>query len=250
MNTGQTHVTVSPSSVPTTDARASTNTLIASCQGLVRTIAWKIHQKLPGQVELDDLIAYGQLGLAQAARDFDGSRGAQFPTFAWYRIRGSIIDGLSQMSWFSRHAYHSGRYEQMANELLEVEARDAGSDARSPRNEADWAGSVSGALAVVYFASLSKEGRDEAEVTLEDPASPTPDRDAIGHETTAVLHEMIASLPADAGHLVRMVYFDGLTLQEAADRLNVSKSWASRLHAKTLKRLAVALMERGIDSEF
>ena len=77
--------------------------LIESCQGLVRSLAWKIHQKLPRGVDLDDLIAYGQIGLAQAARDFDVSRGGQFSTFAWYRTRGAILDGLAQMSWFTRH---------------------------------------------------------------------------------------------------------------------------------------------------
>src|SRR5437867_7017327 len=77
--------------------------LIEGCQGLVRSLAWKIHRKLPPHVELDDLIAFGQLGLVQAARDYDPSKGSKFITYAYYRIRGSIFDGLSKMAWFNRH---------------------------------------------------------------------------------------------------------------------------------------------------
>src|SRR5687767_10234121 len=63
--------------------------LFDSCQGLVRSLAWRIQTKMGRMVELDDLIAYGQLGLVEAARNFDAGRGLAFTTFAHYRIRGS-----------------------------------------------------------------------------------------------------------------------------------------------------------------
>ncbi|MGV2335702.1 MAG UNVERIFIED_CONTAM: hypothetical protein LVR18_16830 [Planctomycetaceae bacterium] len=63
--------------------------MINGCQGLVRTIAWRVHQRLPKTVDLDDLIGYGQVGLAEAARDFDETKGSQFVTYAWYRVRGA-----------------------------------------------------------------------------------------------------------------------------------------------------------------
>src|SRR4051812_26640647 len=88
--------------------------LIDACQGIVRLLAWKIFQKLPRWVELEDLIGYGQVGLALAARDFDKSRGNQFSTYAYYRVRGAILDGLKQMSWFSRYEYEASRYRPSA----------------------------------------------------------------------------------------------------------------------------------------
>src|SRR4051812_48402265 len=91
--------------------------LIETCQGLVRSLAWKMYQRVPRrQIALEDLVAYGQIGLLEAARDFDPGRGNQFTTYAYHRIRGAIYDGLSQMSWFSRFAYHSGRYQDAAGE--------------------------------------------------------------------------------------------------------------------------------------
>ena len=72
---------------------------IEQCQGLVRSLALQIHRKLPANIDLEDLIAYGQLGLVEAARSFDAGRGCQFSTFAYYRIRGAIYDGAAKMSW-------------------------------------------------------------------------------------------------------------------------------------------------------
>jgi DNA-directed RNA polymerase specialized sigma subunit len=72
---------------------------IEQCQGLVRSLAVRIHRKLPARIELDDLIAYGELGLLEAAQSFDARRGCQFSTFAYYRIRGAIYDGAAKMGW-------------------------------------------------------------------------------------------------------------------------------------------------------
>jgi RNA polymerase sigma factor for flagellar operon FliA len=220
--------------------------LIESCQGMVRTLAWTVHQRLPGQVELDDLIAYGQIGLAQAARDFNPSAGSLFSTYAWYRVRGAIIDGLAKMSWFSRHHYHARKYERMAQDLLELEAQDS-QKVTGTSGDASWTGNVSVSLSVVYFASLEGGAGSSELLSIPDNASGSPEDDAIGRETRQLVHEMIQALPAEAGQLVRAVYFEGKTLQEAADRLGVSKSWASRLHAKALQRLAVAMRDRGHD---
>ena len=111
----------------------TTQELMNGCQGLVRSIAWKIHQKVPRNVELDDLIGYGQVGLAEAARDFDQSRETQFTTYAYYRIRGAILDGLSTMSWFKRADYYRGRYEHAANNVLNA----AGTNQES-ETEIEW----------------------------------------------------------------------------------------------------------------
>jgi RNA polymerase sigma factor for flagellar operon FliA len=61
------------------------------------------------------------------------------------------------------------------------------------------------------------------------------------------LRELIDALPSDSGSLIRGAYFEGLTLKQAGERIGVSKAWASRLHAKTLQRLARALRLLGRD---
>ena len=73
---------------------------------------------------------------------------------------------------------------------------------------------------------------------LADASTPAAPAAAIVREANQRLYELIAALPADAGGLLCAVYFQGLDLQEAGKQLGISKSWASRLHAKTLRQLA------------
>ena len=104
-----------------TTERPSSQQLIGQCQGLVRSLARSIHRKLSPQADFEDLVAYGQVGLAEAARSFDPSIGSRFSTFAYYRIRGAIYDGLTKMAWFSRSQYNQIRTEQTTNDVLRLE---------------------------------------------------------------------------------------------------------------------------------
>jgi RNA polymerase sigma factor for flagellar operon FliA len=224
--------------------------LIEQHQDLVRSLARSIHRKLPPYVELDDLIAYGQIGLAEAARDFDAARGNRFSTYAYYRVRGAIYDGLSKMTWFSRAQYSRLRGEQMANEVLQVYGDQAeGGVVGGVEDDMRWLRNMTRALAVVYLTSGGgcEEEKPSAE-SLEDRAQSPPAAIAIQHEVVRKLHELISALPPEAGGLIRGMYFEGLTLEEAGRRLGISKSWACRLHAKTLDRLARSLRLQGVTS--
>jgi len=228
-------------------AHKSVEQLMQENQGLVRSLASRIHRKLPPHLELEDLIAYGQVGLAEAAKDFNPSRGSRFSTYAYYRIRGAIYDGVSKMTWLSRAQYKRVRYEQMANETLHVE--NEGMDTAPSRGtdaEVRWLRDVSRALAVVYLATQGDFDEEGKGIQIADASTPDPQAALISQETTKKLHELIESLPAQAKSLIRYTYFEGLTLQEAGDRLGISKSWASRVHARTLEQLARGL--RAADS--
>jgi RNA polymerase sigma factor for flagellar operon FliA len=221
--------------------------LIEECQGLVRSLAAKIQQGLPRHLDLDDLISYGQVGLAEAARDFDPGRGGQFTTFAYYRIRGAIYDGLSKMSWVNRSHYNRIKYQQMADDVLRLES-DGQADAANAGVDDGlrWLKSVTGALAIVYLSTHAGHSDDSEGVDVEDRLSPSPQAVAIDRETHGKLRQLIDELPAEAQSLIRATYFEGLTLTEAGQRLGIGKAWASRLHAKALQRLARSLRLAGI----
>ena len=219
---------------------------IQSCQGLVRAMAWRIQRKRPPWVELDDLIAYGQVGLCEAARDYDPAWGARFITYAHYRIRGAIFDGLSRMSWFSRFQYHRSRYEQLADDVLRLEDSDSGVEASRPlEHDLGALARTAPALAMVYLAVGCDPEDDGGCAVPADASARSPHAMAVDRETRETLQLLIDALPADAGALMRGVYYEGLTLQQAGERVGISKAWASRLHAKTLRRLAHALRLMG-----
>jgi len=215
---------------------------IEECQGLVRSLALGVSRKLPPTVELEDLIAYGQVGLGEAARDFDPGRGSRFSTYAYYRIRGAIYDGLSKMAWFDRGHAAQVRYEQMSTEVLRLENEDVPSgDAPGLEADARWFRDVARTLAVVCLATRTgcePTEEESGEAAMVDPSSRDAADLAMEREMSDRLHVVIDALPPVAARLIKSVYFEGLTLQEAGQRVGVSKSWASRLHSRALEQLA------------
>lgn len=213
--------------------------LVHECQGLVRHLVQQVRTRTPAWIETDDLISYGQIGLLQAARDFDPDKGVKFSTFAFYRIRGAIFDGVNKLSWFRSVRDPETKYQQMADSLIKTTTSETPMPEQNSKDElsreASWFTQLAGSLAVVYLATVDEQGipADVVDKTAEAPSSRLEKS-----ETNSQLKAAMEQLPADAGALIRAVYFEDRTLQEAADRLGISKSWASRVHARALEQMA------------
>lgn len=208
--------------------------LIASCQGLVRSIAWNIHQRVRNVIELDDLIGYGQVGLVEAAQKFEEAYDVQFSTYAYHRIRGAIFDGLSEHNWFKPADYYRGRYERLSEQYAELSQID---DCASLEDGVDWLGSTTRSLAVVNFfcqhIDFTKSLSDDSKMTAEETAE--------YHELADLLKRLVEQLPEDMRQLIDAVYFRELSLTDASKELGWSKSWASRLHSKSLDKLSLLM---------
>jgi RNA polymerase sigma factor for flagellar operon FliA len=185
-------------------------------QGLVRAIAWKTHQRLPRNVDLDDLVAYGQIGLLEAIAAFDAKRGRKFTTYAWHRIRGAMLDGLGKMAWFDRVAYERGDYAH------KVAAASGTGDAPPARRPA-------------------QTDLENVNVVCREPDAGEA---SLRLELVMFLRDLLAALPEKESLLLRGTFFEGRTLTEAARRVGISTAWASRLQTRTLADLRIAL-ERG-----
>jgi len=206
--------------------------LMTNCQGLVRSIAWKIHQKLPSHVDLDDLIGFGQVGLAEAARDFDEGRGVNFTTYSYYRIRGAILDGLNKMSWFSNADYNRGKYERMANDVLAVDQKEEQSSA----SDFAWFSSTTTALTSVYLISQMGNGDDPGPEKI-DKDSEVQQQRVDNSDLIKRMRSLIDELPEQQRSILQGVYFEGLSIKAAGERVGISKAWASRVHKQSLEQL-------------
>lgn len=229
-----------------TPGKTATQTLIEQGQALVRSLAMKAARTSNVRIDLEDLIAYGQIGLAEAARDYHPGRGGQFTSYAYYRIRGAIYDGISKMSWSSRARCRRLRREQLAGEILREmnESPEWGPDGTLER-DLKWFRRVTERLAIVFLSSAGDEEQGLSDDALEDPSAPPP-VEVASREIGEKLRTLVDQLPPEEQRLIRAVYFEGATLQEAAAALGISKSWASRLHAKTLGQLAAMLRRVGV----
>lgn len=219
--------------------------LVASGQRLVHSLARQIHRKFNGQFDLDDLISSGQIGCLQAAQEFDPAKGARFTTYAHYRIRGAIYEGLSKLSWTSRAQYKRLKFQQAADNVLENGQKAQLSDPSVSQNS-DWFIEVSRQLAAAAIATHVNLG--DAAASL-DSAEVTPEELVERAELRSMLRQVIESLHPEHASLIRMVYFEGMSLKAAGEKLGISRSWACRQHASALDRLALGLRKFGIETE-
>ena len=205
--------------------------LVEKYTAYVHGIARKIKRTLSSQIELDDLISYGMTGLFEAANRFDPSRGANFTTFSYYRIRGAIYDGLRGMGWVSRTEYQKIKFGERANTYLESMANVA-----SPRHqpELDELAAQVGQLITIFITSLDSAHEDD----LEDRGQVRQDKLFEEKELRGVLKEAIGKLPAKDSELIELYYFKDLSLEEAGKRMGLSKSWTCRRHAQVVDKLS------------
>lgn len=224
--------------------------LIERYLGYTRALAQEVLQELnsPPRLELDDLVGYGELGLVEAAARFDPCRGVAFTTFAYYRIRGAIYDGLRRMGWLSRNEYRRSRFAAAANRLRQMAADDEqrtspiNNDGADLDHEIVATRQAVGALIPVYLLSLeSTEDMPE----LIDPGalhSTTFEREDLKRATRA----MLAELTEEDRLIIEEIYYRNSNMVEVAAKIGASKSWVSRLHARAIGRLRAALERHGL----
>jgi RNA polymerase sigma factor for flagellar operon FliA len=128
--------------------------------------------------------------------------------------------------------------------LARETSRQQNTSAASLQENVNWLGQITEKLALVYLVSETEGGEEMANVSADRRAVPVSVALA-QREVGERLDQLIDALPNQARLLIRYIYFEDATLQEASSRLGMSKSWASRLHAKTLEQLARALRRLG-----
>lgn len=209
----------------------------------VRSLAATVRKQFSAQLELDELIAYGQVGLLEAADRFDAKVGANFLTFAHYRIKGAIFDGLRKMGILkgsdARNAYAS---ERAAAYLGNLSDRSAGLGNRGGSVDDDVrevSDAITG-LAMVFATSLcAGEALHPSDDSL--PADQRLELEELKKRVKAAIEK----LPEKERKLLDGYYFQGKTLEQAGAEIGQSKSWASRLHARAIEWLKKELSEDG-----
>jgi RNA polymerase sigma factor for flagellar operon FliA len=195
----------------------------------VRTVARAVVRWLPPKVELDELVSYGTLGMIEARRRFDPSRGVAFRSFAWYRVRGAIYDGLRELSWLPPNAYKRLRAAERTDLYMESLAETAyGNPTRAVATRL--VGEAVADLSVVYLTTEAAAAAREAQPE----AATLPGEEVC--DLGRVLDE-IERLSEQERTLLRRLYVEDASLAEAGKDLGLSRSWLCRLHATTIRKL-------------
>lgn len=228
--------------LPPPDKNMSRRQLAEQYGPFVRSVAGKVKKSVSKDIEFDDLLSYGMLGLMEAADRYDAKYGANFMTFAYYRVRGAIYDGLRSMGWVSRTEYQKHRFEQHANEYLrnvaDQEAVGGGPRKTTDDEVGELADAVEGLVTIYVTALDAMEG-----FQIADESKPRVDDSIEVQQARRLVAEAIEKLPEQEKTLLTLYYYKELSLEDVGKHLGLSKSWTSRLHTRSIEKLGRLLQD-------
>ena len=221
------------------------NALIRQYQPLVRKLAHHMMAKLPANVQVDDLIQVGLMGLSEALTRFEATQGVQFETFATQRIRGAMLDELRENDWASRGTRKSQKEIEESVRRLEHRL------GRSPL-ESEIAADLG--MSLSDYQNLLGKVRGTQLVYLEDMTHGSDDEDGfldrhMGDEEADPLSLLrnqrlrealvaaIKNLPEREQYIMSMYYEQDMNLKEIAAVLDVTESRICQLHSQSIARL-------------
>lgn len=205
--------------------------LIAQYMPYAASIAGRVCQTLSSAVDYEDVLCNARLGLLEAAKRFDEAENVDFRTFAYYRIKGAIYDGLRRSGWLPRTLYAKLKFEEAANEYLQHKSDTAVKSVDF--NAEDEAAETVNSLASIYIISLDAQ----EDLDIADEHAVDVEQRSEFAEVRHYMRDAIGTLPEKEKQLVKMYYFQNKTLEEIGEKLSLSKSWTSRLHARALSLL-------------
>jgi RNA polymerase sigma factor for flagellar operon FliA len=219
---------------------AETERRVREGRPLLELVARRVARGLAGQVRFDDLVALGWPALYEAARSWDPSR-SKFTTFAAMKVRWAILDGV-------RRETHGRALKGRATALAASERFGAAALPAEPlpdeplpddAAQAELRALLDGHAAALAFGLVAAVG-DMADAV---DASESPEERTARAQFAVAVRRKVAALPERERALVERHYYEGEQFDAIAKDLGISKSWASRLHAQAMKRLAEAFQD-------
>ncbi len=217
----------------------------------VQYIARRIHDRLPPQVLLEDLVHAGILGLMDAVRKFDPTKNVQLKHYAEFRIRGAILDSLRQIDWSPRMLRRQARRLEQA--ISDCKAK-FGRDPTEPEIAAELNMTLEslqhlmGDLRGLDIGSLQSDsdgpgGGEETIQSRSGSEEEDPFQRTLKSEMTSLLARAIGELPDRERQILALYHFEELTMKEVGAALGIGESRVSQIHTAALLRLRVRLRE-------
>ena len=223
---------------------AEREALINETLPLIKHIAHRVATRLPSNIELQDLINAGVLGLLDAIDKFEPERNVKFKTYAEVRIRGAILDSLRNLDWAPRSLRKKSRdlertYSDLSQKLGRAATDEEMSEAMGEDLE-DFHALVDQlhGLTIGSFENLSDgEDSDSYLNYYPDDGSNDPYARFEVNELTKLLIDAIEHLPEKERLVLSLYYYEEFTMKEIGALLGVNESRVSQLHTKAMLRL-------------
>ncbi len=226
-------------------------TLIVEHLPQVKLIARRIHERLPENISLDDLISTGTLGLIAAIDRFDPTLDVKLKTYAEYKIRGAILDSLRGLDWAPRQQRRRAKQIELAIFTIEqrihrapTEEEIAAELSLSLEGYHDWLIQIQGLnLGSLECASKDEQGDDLLNY-ISDGEENWPSRLLEKNELQKLLADAIQEMPASERMVITLYFHEELTLREIAKIIKLHESRVSQLKSQGVLRLRSSLEKR------
>lgn len=221
--------------------------LIVHYVELVKIVAGRLYTSKSRELEFDDLVSFGIIGLIDAIEKFDVDKNVKFETYANIRIRGAIIDQIRSLDWIPRSARQ--KYKDMEDAMETLQSRHEGeiSDemiAGQMQISIQDYNKMLGEFTTFSIVSLEEK---LAENTGFNPVSDNIDFEPEGRilddDLKGVLKQAIEYLPERERLIISLYYYSELTYKEIAEVLDISESRISQLHTKAILKLKSSLKD-------
>jgi len=220
----------------------SRDELIARYTNFVKVVAHEIYKTLPNTIEFADLESYGYVGLMDAIEKFNPERNIKFETYAKFRIKGAIIDGLRKIDWFSRTIRDNIKKNNLMRENMQA-LDSAGKGFLADSSEL-YKNLINDNFnyVIMSYEDLSAEGGDffqidESASYSQYNAFINPNDFVENLENASYISKALRKLKDPEKKVVYYHYFKGRTFKEIGAAIGVSESRASQIHKKALESL-------------
>lgn len=230
---------------------AAGNALVRKYMPLVQMIVEKMARTVPRSVEKDELRSLALTGLYEALTKYDPKRNLKFTTYASFRIRGAILDGLRKEDWLPRKTREKVRKLEQTIAAMEQKFMRSPTPDEIARAAGIPVEEVQSLLDEVYFSNIlsiddNKQDDDEQEgkgYTLRDDSVKGPEEEIVFSETVQELAENIKQLNEKEQLVLSLIYQEELTLTEIGQIMDLSTSRISQIHSKAVKKLRAMMNE-------
>jgi RNA polymerase sigma factor for flagellar operon FliA len=211
--------------------------LVRRYLGMTQRIAASLFgRRIGNSASFDDYLQCARVGLLEAIDRYDPTREASFATFAGYRIRGSVLNGLEQSSESAAQAAHRrhARLRERAQSLASAAGGSAGSLHRGLATQGH-ADRFAGMVDVTILLAMGYVLEDNGDWNPAGAETNDPYRSLELERVRARLNQLVDVLPERERWIVRYHYFQHMEFQEIGELLEVSKGRVSQLHARALQ---------------